>query len=347
MDRIVYVLGAGFSAPLGLPVMSNFLFKSKDMYLSDPEKYEHFDKVFEKIQEISVAKNYYKTNLFNIEEILSILEMSEFLDGLRLKDDFVRYIRDVIDFYTPRLGEIHRPGNWDDFVFGRGENNKLFGFFVANLFGIKFREHDDRQRGKRTFFADISRNRNKYDVISLNYDLVLEGYSDFINENYQVDRPLSFIKSQYKEGDDSPHLAKLHGCVEGGNIVPPTWAKGRDSGIVPAWKAAFSILEGASHLRFIGYSLPDADSYIKYLLKSAVLKSQNLKSIDVICIDSDGSTKKRYDDFFDFPFYRFKNCSVLDYLKGLLETMPSKVAQPFKEVDAALIETGHEKFMKS
>jgi len=32
MDKVVYFLGAGFSAPLGLPVTSNFIVKSKDMY---------------------------------------------------------------------------------------------------------------------------------------------------------------------------------------------------------------------------------------------------------------------------------------------------------------------------
>lgn len=41
-DKVVYLFGAGFSAPLGLPVMSNFLMKSKDLYVSDPERYRTF-----------------------------------------------------------------------------------------------------------------------------------------------------------------------------------------------------------------------------------------------------------------------------------------------------------------
>ena len=76
MERVVYLLGAGFSAPLGLPVMSNFLMKSKDMYSEDPDRYSHFKKVFDRIREMSVCKNYYKADLFNIEEVLSILEIS-------------------------------------------------------------------------------------------------------------------------------------------------------------------------------------------------------------------------------------------------------------------------------
>lgn len=42
-EKVVYILGAGFSAPLGLPVMSNFLVKSKDLYFSDTEKYKRFN----------------------------------------------------------------------------------------------------------------------------------------------------------------------------------------------------------------------------------------------------------------------------------------------------------------
>ena len=66
-------LGAGFSAPLGLPVMSNFLVKSKDMYFGDPVTYRQFDTVFKTIEELSIIKNYFKADLFNIEEILSIV----------------------------------------------------------------------------------------------------------------------------------------------------------------------------------------------------------------------------------------------------------------------------------
>ena len=29
MEKVVYLLGAGFSAPLGIPVMGNFLTRSK------------------------------------------------------------------------------------------------------------------------------------------------------------------------------------------------------------------------------------------------------------------------------------------------------------------------------
>ena len=45
-------MGAGFSAPAGLPVMSNFLLKSKDLYFKDQTRYKHFEEVFKKIDQL-------------------------------------------------------------------------------------------------------------------------------------------------------------------------------------------------------------------------------------------------------------------------------------------------------
>jgi hypothetical protein len=58
MDNVVYFLGAGFSAPLGLPITSNFLVKSKDMFAANAQNYSHFAEVFKTIKELSIIKNY-------------------------------------------------------------------------------------------------------------------------------------------------------------------------------------------------------------------------------------------------------------------------------------------------
>ena len=89
-ENVVYLLGAGFFYPLGLPVMGNFLEKSKDMYFEDKGGYQHFEEVFEKIREMHVSKTYYDTDLTNIEEILSILEMEQHLGDKSSKQSFCR-----------------------------------------------------------------------------------------------------------------------------------------------------------------------------------------------------------------------------------------------------------------
>ena len=104
MENIVYIIGAGFSAPLGVPVMSNFIEKSKDMYNTEPEKYKSFKKVFDIIKRHSMAKSYVNCDLLNIEELLSILEMEkQTRSASKNLQSYKDYLKKVIDFYTPNI----------------------------------------------------------------------------------------------------------------------------------------------------------------------------------------------------------------------------------------------------
>jgi len=308
MERVTYIVGAGFSAPLGLPVMSNFVAKSKDLYFSSPEKYPVFKKVFDQIKELSYAKNYYSTDLLNIEEILSIQEMADFLEGRRLSNDFISYIVDTISTYTPDLLPRERAANWYSHVFGGSRDTEALGLFVASLLGITF------ESGEGTRIVDDTVNNTKYSVISLNYDMVFENYADFLSSTFESSQAnnLSFETDSYDPEWRNCHLAKLHGSVHKGDIVPPTWAKGTHPSIVNTWKNAYQILKNSNHIRFVGYSLPVADSYLKYLLKSAVVDAPHLKSLDVICLDGYGDVRKRYESFFSLSSFRFKNASITD-----------------------------------
>ena len=55
MEKVCYILGAGFSAPLGLPVMTNFLARAKDLYAQEPERFEYFQDVFDLIKDMHVS----------------------------------------------------------------------------------------------------------------------------------------------------------------------------------------------------------------------------------------------------------------------------------------------------
>jgi len=129
------------------------------------------------------------------------------------------------------------------------------------------------------------------------------------------------------------------------DIVPPTWSKGVHDKIAPVWKQAYDILVNANHIRFIGYSLPAADAYVRYLLKSATLKAPHIKSIDVICLDSSGSVQRGYDKFVDFKFYRFANAHTEAYLDHLVKkALPDRYMPDTPLVPR--IEEAHEEFMQ-
>jgi hypothetical protein len=288
MDNVVYLLGAGFSAPLGLPLINNFLMKAKDMYAADSKRYSHFSEVFKRIDRMHVAKSYYRTDLFNIEEILSILEMTERVTGSDLRE-FIRFIKEVIEHFTPLVPPINfQYGNWWSAPFKDASTWSGYFTFVGHLLRFRCRPMEETAYGKKHIelqSSPLDKPQVKYNIISLNYDLVLEMMASLLvcgklspnarSFNTTFERPLA---------DGDVGLAKLHGSVDSNNIIAPTWNKGIFSGMVNIWNAALEMLRNANHIRIIGYSLPESDAYIKYLLKAAVINSPHLKKIDVVCL---------------------------------------------------------------
>ncbi|MBI4838658.1 MAG: hypothetical protein HY806_05855 [Nitrospirae bacterium] len=57
-DKNVYILGAGFSKELGLPLQDDFLLVAKEVYFKDPSQYNHFKRVFDYQNSLSKMKNF-------------------------------------------------------------------------------------------------------------------------------------------------------------------------------------------------------------------------------------------------------------------------------------------------
>jgi len=234
MEKIVYFTGAGFSAPLGLPVMGNFYFKSWDMYSENPEKYKHFTEIFKEIQRISVTKNYYSGDLFNVEEILSILEMRAQLEGSKLRQAFVQYLCDVVQFHTPELKPYGRlASNWHEFLFGEPKSiYRRIATFVANIFNLTINQIGDSGYEPKERFLVERRETDGcgYSIVTVNYDRVIEQVVVHLDTNFTPRGPrrIMFAESADIERNawELPALVKLHGSVDDRTIVPPTWSKG-------------------------------------------------------------------------------------------------------------------------
>ena len=103
MEKVTYLLGAGFSAPLGLPLMSNFLPKAKDMYFGEQgQRYKYFKTVLNGIERMAKVNQLLDLNLHNIEDVLSLLEMERFVRPGVKYEVYRQFITDVISFYTPK-----------------------------------------------------------------------------------------------------------------------------------------------------------------------------------------------------------------------------------------------------
>ena len=110
------------------------------------------------------------------------------------------------------------------------------------------------------------------------------------------------------------------------------------------WQIARQAISRSNHLRIIGYSLPVTDNYVSYLLKAAILRSEHLKTIDVMCLDPTGEVKKRYDSFISFRNFQFFNVNTSDYLNSIYETTVRR-GQDLDRTVYFDLEKAHKKFV--
>lgn len=345
-EKVVYILGAGFSAPLGLPVMSNFYLKSRDQYSSDRERFADFQDVYDEIDKMHKAKSYYETDLFNIEDILSILDFRIRLGTHQIQEKrqrFLSYVKDVIEFYTPPFAELEKKEK-NTLSLTSSDNWMYYVSFVAALLRCSFA--DTQQQGISGYdipFLSVNKKVSEveYSVITLNYDLILEKIEQHL-KRFEVQQ--SFRRNIDVLDSNIIYLAKLHGSIDTGDIVPPTSTKDLNGNALADWQTAYKILSEANYIRIVGYSLPNTDTYIKYLLRATVVESPHLKQIDVLCLDPDGTVRQRYNDFIIFKnHYQFKSASTMDYLKRYHNT----VRKENGFINFGGLEKIHEDFFKS
>lgn len=345
-ELVVYLLGAGFSAPLGLPVMGTFYEKAMDMLRADPSRYDYFNEVIALRDRFAAVRSYFNAELLNIEELLSMHQMEADLANRPAGDLAERFVRDVVEWYTPRWAPPptrSRPANWWDEMWGDSPQAAEYGAFVGSLLRLEV-------AGEGTVApAPPVDGEASYGVVTLNYDRILETLCENASRYVNAPDGVGFA-TRSPTPRQAPPLIKLHGDVAEGRLVPPTWGKDLHQAVLPAWQEAYTLLSEASHVRVIGYSLPPADHRVELLLKTALPKARCLKKLDVLCLD-DGQVQKRYEALVDPSFrgFRFVSADTLSYLSALRskhqEISPlQRVLRGLSAKSYAGLEAAHERF---
>jgi len=301
--HVVYILGAGFSAPLNIPTIATFLDRAKTLQERDSGTFAYFDEIFETIKVLERAHNFYRTDRTSIEDLLTMLDLKDELAGTADSALFKRFICDVVRAYTPAIEASTDPRRWSDLFFG-GEPWASYGVFVSALLGLEFiltgPSTPDTPQTLSSYECKEANAPVRYSVLSLNYDMVLERMAEHISTTF----PRTGNKFSSRGAESGTPLVKLHGsAVNSDSIVPPLLNK-QYSDLAGLWGEAFSILKSANQIRVIGYSLPEADSYVRFLLRSAAVESRHLQRIDVLCKDDTGRVQRRYGSFITFKNYR-------------------------------------------
>jgi hypothetical protein len=311
MERVVYILGAGFSAPLGIPVVRDFLVRAKDLYFANQDKYAHFGPVFDAINDLARVKNYLDSDLYDIEEVFSIIEMRRQLGSSA--PDFATFISDVVKASTPEMPEPASIQGREQ-IWGGHPKWRLYGSFALSLARIHLTSFDHPFK-----WAELA-TPYRYDVITLNYDRALEiplaRVQSHLSNGDLYHRP---VKEKVRPPFARLAVLKLHGDAYDGTIIPPTWDKSVRDAAKREWREAYETLSQANHVRVLGYSFPPTDTYFRYFLKAALANTSHLKSLDILTRDHDEEVRQRCESAFTFKFMKFREFEAERYLQSNLE----------------------------
>jgi hypothetical protein len=314
----VYVLGAGFSADAGAPLMNDFFSRARNLK-DDPSsalaasERDVFGRVIQYRFDLDKALAKVLVDLDNIEQLFSFLEMELQLSSsgaAALRNDMTYLISRTLEATSTRYLNVYGHGlaaglsgstRWT-YRF----NGNQYGFFVGIASGL----WNPRKQ---------SAGQAVDSVVSFNYDLILE--REMISLGV---RPVyECTGAAYYEGFPALPLGlkllKMHGsanwlhcsrcdvlwafapekakvsevpgtecpsCKQPGLstlIVPPTWNKGIEAKfILPVWKEVLAELTSAGRIFIIGYSFPESDQFFKYLLGLALSKNTSLTEIHIV-----------------------------------------------------------------
>jgi hypothetical protein len=322
----VYVLGAGFSADAGMPVVKDFMPRMREAleWVSNQDREEErssIQSVLEFRKEATSAAYRLRLDIDNIEHLFSLAAA---VDPNRLQNSIVNSITATLDFCEtnrsrPKINVWFERGfannierNIDNSVGSSGSYEKaeidLYDFFAIVLSGYACKEKGQRNS-----------------VITFNYDLELEKslrriYSPF-------DYGLKGIRWDYDRPvvpySDPLPIYKLHGSInwayEGIRgkrltvyenyhaarekaryrlLIPPTWQKVFVGQLQSVWQGAVRALSTATRIVIIGFSLPETDVHFKYLLAAGLKDNITLREIIFINKENQDSMMTKINSLF-------------------------------------------------
>jgi SIR2-like domain len=322
----VYVLGAGFSKNAGLPVLKDFLneMRSSVNWLKRekrPELAATRDVLLFRKSAASAALRI-NMNVENIEDLFSLAaasgEESEANNISNAIAATIEYCHQHAVSPAPISVNVTSntsvPPSWKKTKEGDETKHRftaeLYDLYAGFLSGQLC---DDEQYMHNT-------------VITFNYDTQLEG--SLLNIGVPIDYGFGKSNVAYDESwnkaqgnNEKLTVLKIHGSVnwfqndrELGDltvyrsyndgyskdanpyyrviIVPPTWRKDFSGPLSDVWRSAIQALRSATRIIFLGFSFPDTDSHIKYLLAAGLQENISLRNI--YCANPDVRVKKSF-----------------------------------------------------
>jgi hypothetical protein len=374
-DHNVYILGAGFSKDAGAPLVHNFLDVAREFFddpdsALDQQEREHFEQVFKFKREIAKAREKFRIDLDNIEQLFGLVEMSQRLgsEPPATRDATVYLIAKTLQLALANTSR--RPRVRISQVRGYEGEASFVRYLDRDTYG-----NDELETDIYTHFALLL--SGKYDdqrklasrsntVITFNYDLVLDAALGRVGAapGYEL---ADAVYEEANEGGAPVPLLKLHGstnwaickckqihvlgqkatadpsmfrskpcskCKETGLrllLVPPSWDKSEYSQVMqPVWKRAVGALKSATRIIVIGYSMPEADAFFKFLLALGLAENDRLYKLIIVdwvqgglSSSQENTTKARWEGMLESVFvdrrFTFYSLGFEQFIRGSIQ----------------------------
>lgn len=331
----VYILGAGFSAERGLPVVKNFMFEMRDAYdwllsAGRVHEYQAIERVLEFRHDAAASAYRVKIDLENIEELFSLASAST---GFKRSRDLSKSIRVAIaatlDYCRTKIAERKV------FVYGPCAIPFYKPYLKASeiLGQHEYRDIPAYQHYLRSMLCSTDGSTVENTILSFNYDTLVEEALSNMNVGFSYGfktNTVSYRANLRKFAKPDVKLLKLHGSVNWAHLeqagtgvsqltvfdtydavrearavpdlIPPTWRKVFDGNLENVWDDAIEAIKSATRIFVIGFSVPETDTHFKYLLAAGLQSNISLRDIVFVNPDSGLETfRSRINGLFTTP----------------------------------------------
>lgn len=302
--------------PAGAPTMLGFLDKARGLrrHALAEEDYASFDAVLDSLRELSGIYEKSYLDLNNLEEVFGAIEMAELVGKLAdmprdqiqsLRKHFVRMVVRTLQLSTP----IREPGAPPEAMGALAEGVRAaieqgVGLSIISFNYDLLAEMSLKATRLGYFYGlpdDGARPTNQARVPLLKLHGSINWH--FCEQCHAVYDAGAFTHS-YERGNGG-YIAALnhpvaHSCRTVPDatpiIVPPSWDKSRyQTSLRQVWEHAAEVLATADEIYVIGYSLPEADSFFRYLF---ALGTQSRTRVQrMLVVNPDERVKPKFERF--------------------------------------------------
>lgn len=329
-DHNVYVLGAGFSVPAGMPTMAGFLNAMRDTpeWLAENNmraEVNAINHVLDFRLQAKGAADRVQLDLDNIEDLFSLASATG-------DDQEIGLIQQAIAATLYRCERVSKQPEWSMYI---NDGPRLPKHWKADV--------NTKGQVNATFY-----NMPTYDVtaavlahrkdvfarntfITFNYDLVLENALRNLGTPFSYGLKPEFADNMHSEqfgwaseSDSQAKVLKLHGSINWGYqpkrdkrlrtyadykklteegdlplVQPPTWRKQFADALNSVWTGATESLSSATRLIILGFSMPRTDAFFRFLTAAGLMQNISLREVLFLTKDAIPDDPRMSDLFSD------------------------------------------------